>query len=273
MTGFGDRLMQDFNARRARSTGLQKKAIYASAGGHDSALLLENKALGHPDYEDLEVGQSATAPMVAAFIDLKRFTARTFWDDPTVTADLAHTVLGGFTEIVEEFGGYPLGLRGDGLFAGWTPGDNQITAVAALMGCAQALHLIDTELNPRLRREGYQAVHVRAGLDYGDIVFTRTGTPRGSEVNPIGFAANFAAKCEKYATSEGIVAGETLRNLLPNNHLFTEHKYSPKEYQRDYDVKKYKFYDFNWKPFRDDLRGIAANIGRRPAATLGGVTR
>lgn len=37
--------------------------------------------------------------------------------------DLAHAVLTGFIEVVLAFGGYPLGLRGDGLFTGFGPGE------------------------------------------------------------------------------------------------------------------------------------------------------
>ena len=192
---FADRIMRDFRARQSRATGYFEKSMSASANA-GSSLLLESKTLGHPDFEDLDIGEMRTAPMAAVFLDLRRFTARTFWDDPVMTASLAHAVLGGFVEVVQQFGGYPLGLRGDGLFAGFSPGDEQFTAVAALMGCAQALHLVRTEVNPRLQREGIAPVQARAGVDYGDIVFTRTGAVTNSEVNPVGFAANFASKCE-----------------------------------------------------------------------------
>lgn len=266
-TTFADRVMRDFRVREARATGYFDKSMSASAGA-PSPLLLESKALGHPDFENLDIGEMRKAPMVAVFLDLRRFTARTFWDDPMMTASLAHAVLGGFVEVVQEFGGYPLGLRGDGLFAGFSPGDEQLTAAAALMGCAQALHLVRTEVNPRLQEEGIAPVYARAGVDYGDIVFARTGVGAYSEVNPVGFAANFASKCEKHASAWGIVAGEGLRQLLPANHLFTPHEDSPQQYSRDYLRRNYAFYDFNWESFIEDLPGMAAQIGGRPISSI-----
>lgn len=264
---FADRIMRDFRVRQSRAAGYFEKSLSASAS-MGSALLLESKALGHPEFEDLDVGEMRKAPMVAVFLDLRRFTARTFWDDPMMTASLAHAVLGGFVEVVQQFGGHPLGLRGDGLFAGFSPGDEQFTAAVALMSCAQALHLVRTEVNPRLQQEGIAPVHARVGVDYGDIVFTRSGTGTNSEVNPVGFAANFASKCEKHASAWGIVAGQGLRQLLPENSLFTPHKESPQPYSRDHELEYYAFYNFNWEPFIEDLPAMAAEIGGVPTSSV-----
>lgn len=265
-SNFADRVMRDFDARQSRAGGYMEHSSMTAGAG--SPLLLESKALGHPEFDYLEVGQMATAPMVAAFLDLRRFTARTFWDDPLMTANLAHAVLGGFVEVVHEFGGHALGLRGDGLFAGFSPGDEQFTAAAALMACARALHLVQTEVNPRLKNANIEPVQARAGLDYGDIVFVRTGATESSEVNPIGFAANFASKCEKHARAWGIVAGDGLRRLLPENSYFTPHELSPQPYSRDHRREYYHFYDFNWGPFIEDLPGMAAEISGKPTSTI-----
>lgn len=267
MSNFGDRVMRDFRAREAGQFAHLDKSMSASAGA-GGPLLLESKALGHPEYEKLEIGETQKAPMVAVFLDLRRFTARTFWDDPMKTASLAHAVLGGFVEVVQQFGGYGLGLRGDGLFAGFSPGDRQLTAVSALMGCAQALHLVQTEVNPRLEAAGIAPVHARAGVDYGDIVFTRTGTGASSEVNPVGFAANFASKCEKHAPAWGIVAGEGVRKLLPDNHCFRAHNRSPQSYTRGFRTEYYSFYNFEWERFRGDLDGMAEEINGTPTSDI-----
>lgn len=91
---------------------------------------------------------------------------------------------------------YPLGLRGDGFFAGFGPGTHpHIDAVMASGACAFASDAVEREVNPRLVRTRYPSAQVRAGIDHGTITFIRSRTDQHSEVNPLGFAANFAA-CE-----------------------------------------------------------------------------
>ena len=255
---FGSTVRADFERRQSV---VLEKSIRASG-------VLESKALGHPLFEDLEVGARRTAPMVAVFLDLTDFTSRTFWDDAGETVDLAHAVLSGFIQTVSRFGGYPLGLRGDGLFAGFSPGDEQVTAALSLAACAFALDAVENEVNPWLRARGREPVQARAGLDYGPITFVRTGNSQSSEINPSGFAANFAAKCEKKAKSWEIVTGEKLRELVPENYHFHEHEHSPKTYQRDYRRRAYHFYDYRWRKLVPDLPELAASLKGLPASAF-----
>lgn len=261
---FGRTVREDFNNRRSRNDVFEHASLRASAG-----VALESRALGHPDFEELRIGERATAPMVAVFLDLSKFTRRTFWDDQDETVDLAHAVLTGFIEVVTRFGGHPLGLRGDGLFAGFSPGDRAFTATMALSACAFALDAVRNEVNPWLDRRGFERIQARAGLDYGDITFVRTGSRTSSEVNPLGFAANFAAKCEKTADSWEIVVGEGLRNLLPNKvSHFSNHKYSPKRYTRGDEVRRYYFYDYKWEATVAHLSGVAEQLHGYPTSQI-----
>lgn len=255
---FGDTVMRDFAARR---DGRLVSELYASAAS-------ESKGLGHPAFEELEVGERRTAPLAVAFLDLTDFTGRTFWDDEVEVVDLAHAVLAGFTEVVLAYGGYPMGLRGDGLFAGFGPGNPRIDTTMALGACAFALHAVENEVNPRLEAQGIHRVQARAGLDYGRITFVRTGSRGHSEVNPLGFAANFAAKCEKKASSWEIVVGEGLSSQLPYARSFVEHQDSPKCYQRDYERKLYHFYDYRWRQVIPHLDGVTRQLSGRPTSSI-----
>lgn len=218
-TQFGETVMSDFTARRNGYIAFEK-SIRASGA-------LETRALGHPAFADITIGAKHTASLVAVFLDLTDFTGRTFWDDESEVVDLAHAVLTGFIETVTVFGGFPLGLRGDGLFAGFGPGDPKVDTVMALSACAFALDAVEREVNPRLEQAGIARVRARAGLDYGRITFVRSGSDDHSEVNPIGFAANFAAKCEKKAKSWEILIGQGLADELPDATTFVEHEDSP----------------------------------------------
>lgn len=153
---FGDAVMGDYWRRQAGYRSIQASA----------APSLRSKALGHPEFEELEVGGRKLASLAVAFIDLTDFTGRSFWDDEDAVVDLAHAVLSAFVEIVSGFGGFPLGLRGDGLFAGFGPGQPEADAVMALGACAHALNAVEQGLNPRLEAVGIRRVQARAGVDW-----------------------------------------------------------------------------------------------------------
>lgn len=234
---FGDTVLGHFGELRRFSKG----QVFA----HEAMEAQSGTALGHPDFEDLAIGQKRTTSMTALFIDLRDFTGRTFWDPRDEVADLADAVLAGFVETVLRHGGYPLGLRGDGLFAGFGPGDPRVGASCALAASAFALNAVKENVNPRLERMGVARVQARAGLDFGQITFVRTGSVGHSEINPVGFAANFASKCEKKALSWEIVTGENLASLFPDAAQFTKLD-PPKTYTRDHVTKSYHFYDYRW---------------------------
>lgn len=251
---FGDTVLNDFNARRGGY--VFDKSIRASG--------TESKALGHPGFADIAIGTKHTASLVAVFLDLSDFTGRTFWDEQSEVVDLAHAVLTGFIETISVWRGHPLGLRGDGLFAGFGPGDPQVVSVLALSACAFALDAVEREVNPRLENAGIAPVRARAGLDYGPLTFVRSGSVEHSEVNPIGFAANFAAKCEKKADSWEILIGEGLANQLPDAKTFVEHDDSPTRYQRDYQTREYRFYDYRWRRTLQHIPGTLQQINEIP---------
>jgi class 3 adenylate cyclase len=245
---FAKTIVDDYSLR-------QDLRRYVSLSERGAWRALEHKALGHPEFEELEVGQRKTLPLTALFLDLSNFTRRSFWDDQDDVVDLAHAVLSGFIEAVTQFGGHPLGLRGDGLFAGFG-GDPQLASAMALSACALSLDGVESVVNPWLDERGIERVQARAGLDAGPITFVRTGSEVHSEVNPLGFAANFAAKCEKKAHAWEIVVGEGIAQALSTYPYFTKHTDSPKTYERRGEKKYYHFYDFAWRRALPHLAGV-----------------
>lgn len=249
---FAETVRSDYwNRRYARET------LGLSASGQGVlAHRAETKQLGHPTALELPLGDRFTETMTVGFLDLTDFTRRTFWDGQDEVVDLAHAVLSGFIEVVDSHGGYPLGLRGDGLFFGFG-GNPGFASAMALTACTIAIDAIQSEVNPWLKDRGLEHIQARAGLDAGDITFVRTGNLDHSEINPLGFAANFAAKCEKKALSWQIVVGEGLVNTLRDQSDFTQHPDSPKTYDRYGERKYYRFYDFSWKRTLRNSDGVA----------------
>lgn len=237
---FGEGVLHRFSTLQHGSTDVQlRESVLASVA--------EIKT-GHPMAADLHVGQRRSLAMASIFLDLSQFTSRTFWDDAENVAVLAHAVLSGFTDVVQKLGGHVLGLRGDGMFAGFGPTDDPRAAVsAAAMACAAALDAVQTVLNPRLEAKSIQPVIARAGADYGNAVFIKSGTQEVNEVNVIGFASNFAAKCEKAAAAWETVVGEGFADHIGSSDWLQAHRDSPKRYTRNRQTKSYYFYNYSWR--------------------------
>ncbi|WP_157508749.1 hypothetical protein [Luteipulveratus halotolerans] len=138
----------------------------------------------------------------------------------------------------------------------------------ALSACAFALDGVENEVNRRLVDRGMARVQARAGLDYGQTTFVRSGGGEGSEINPLGFAANFAAKCEKKAKSWEIIVGEGLRDLLPAYDYLQKHPDSPKQYERDGQRKSYHFYEYHWRRTLPLIPGVLAQLNGTPTSRI-----
>lgn len=262
---YADAVMSTFRGLSGYDLARESKSLYASAADRLA------QPMGHPEFADLAVGQSGHCDAVAMFVDLHDFTGRTFWDSPRETVNLSRAVLTQVVEVVGEFGGHVLGLRGDGVFVCFGgPGaqDDGVQAMLALSAGAFALDATQNALNELLVMQGVRPVQMRVGADFGRLDFVRTGTDDASEVNVIGFAANFAAKCEKYAKSWEMVVGEGLAKLLSNQNLFTPHQKSPKRYQRDYQIRDYAFFDTAWRTWLPHLAGVREVLGGTPSSLV-----
>ncbi|TCL88768.1 adenylate/guanylate cyclase family protein [Curtobacterium sp. PhB142] len=245
-----------------------RKTLRASA----SESFAENEAQTSlpPSLQHLRLGEQASHDVASVFIDLREFTARSFWDEPAEVANLADAVLSGVAMIVEEMGGWVVGLRGDGLYAmfGIDPFiSEQIAVLTAATACARALSEVRENLNPWLELRGIERVRVRAGADFGTVAFIRSGTVHASEVNPVGFSANFASKCEKYALAWEVVVGDRFARSLGD--AVEHHAESPKYYTRHGETKYYHFHDFAWRRlvpalpgFAEDIRAVLSDAGR-----------
>jgi class 3 adenylate cyclase len=225
--------------------------------------------MGHPAFQDLAIGGTGHCDAAVAFMDLTDFTSRSFWETPEDMVRLARSVLTQIIEVVADFGGHVLGLRGDGVFCAFGGPDSQdpaLDATLALGACAFALDATQSALNGLLEIQGLRRVQLRAGADYGRLDFVRTGTREGSEVNVISFAANFASKCEKYANSWELVVGKGLANHVPNRALLTAHDKSPKPYERNGERRTYPFYQVHWHALLSDLPGIREELAGSPSS-------
>ncbi len=227
--------------------------------------------MGHPEFHPLPVGDHGHLDAAAVFLDLDQFTARTFWEPAESVTRLALAVLTQVGEVVREFGGHVLGLRGDGLFAcfGDTGSDPQVNVAMALAASAFALDATQNSLNALLEQSGLDPVRLRAGADHGRLDFVRVGDGQASEVNVVGFAANFAAKCEKAANSWELVVGQGLVEHIDHATGMTPHPDSPKTYTRQGQRRTYRYYHCNWRPLVKPGLTAAQQLAGRPLYAVG----
>lgn len=235
---FATRVLETYRSRSEPMT-FAAKASEAAASGV--------VPFGHPLFETLAVGAQRRLPMTSVYLDLSAFTARTFWEDLGDVTDLALAVLTQVALTVQSYGGHVLGLRGDGLYAGWgsVGSDPEIDTALALGGSAFALDATRGALNNLLEASGIAPVRMKVGVDHGEVMFVRVGGRMQSEVNVVGFSANFAAKCEKVAHSWDIVVGEGASKWVTPE-LVSLHPDSPKTYTRGVERRTYSFSTFHW---------------------------
>lgn len=222
--------------------------------------------VGHPEFAGIDVGETAVAELAVAFIDMRAMTARSFWEPIEEVTWLTVAVLGQVAEIVIESGGHVLGLRGDGLMAGWggRGSDPDTDVYLSLAAAANCLDGVQGALNNLLAMRGQEPVQICAGADWGEVCFSRSGTVEASEVNVVGHPANFAAKCEKKAKSWEVVIGEGAADRIDNKALLSPHPDSPKTYTRHGNQRTYRFYQFAWTQILHDAVSAIAQVGGNP---------
>ncbi|MEU1171925.1 adenylate/guanylate cyclase domain-containing protein [Streptomyces microflavus] len=240
------------------ASGLLEKSARSDAFAHAASM----PSTGHPHFMHLGLGESGHCYGVSVFIDLVAFTSRTFWEEPEKVLRLNTAVMSQVAEVVQSCGGYILGLRGDGVFACFgdrNVRDPKVSAAFSMAACAFALDAVRNALNQLLEQSGMRPVQIRAGADYGRLDFVRIGSHEASEVNVVGFSANFAAKCEKFAHSWEVVIGEGLADLLPGDH-YDRHKDSPKTYQQSYLTRHYHYHQVKWATYLQHLGGLREGL-------------
>jgi adenylate cyclase len=230
---------------------------------------VEAPPVGHPAFTSLRVGETATCELAIAFLDMRAMTARSFWEPLQEVTTVSLALLGQVAEVVQESGGHVLGLRGDGLMAGWgnPHSDGDIDVIMSLAACAFSLDAVQNALNGLLELDGIAPVQLCAGADHGEVCFARTGTIDASEVNIVGHPANFAAKCEKVALSWEVVVGEGAAAAIEPQ-LLTEHEQSPKEYVHAGRRRAYCFYQFAWRQILGEAASAIAQVGGRPTSSI-----
>lgn len=193
--------------------------------------------VGHPDYADIQIGETQTGQLVVFFIDIRGFTKLSIVKDNSELVRILSAVTEATILSVQQYGGYVGEFTGDGLMAYF--GGQHTNEEDAWCGIYTACLLMDDIKNvvrDYLMEQGDEAVRVGMALEYGDVLWTRVGTPQYSEIKPISEVAFIAGKSSSHAKSWECVLGRNIAEWVSD-----EYKDRFDTYEFDFAKKHYKY--------------------------------
>ncbi|MBC8462673.1 MAG: adenylate/guanylate cyclase domain-containing protein [Deltaproteobacteria bacterium] len=193
--------------------------------------------VGHPDYADIQIGETQTGQLVVFFIDIRGFTKLSIVKDNSELVRILGAVTGATILFVRQYSGYVGEFTGDGLMAYF--GGRHTNEEDAWCGIFTACLLMDGIKNVvcnYLMEQGDEAVRVGMAIEYGDVLWTRIGTPQHSEIKPVSEVAFIAGKSSSHAKSWQCVLGCNIAEWVSD-----EYKDRFDTYEFDFAKKHYKY--------------------------------
>jgi class 3 adenylate cyclase len=247
---------------RARGKEVVAKSLQASEGrALDVAISV---ALGHPDFEHLQVGQTAKGRGVVFFLDIRGFTKLSFVLPNEELLVILQALTMASVASVLQFGGHVIEFTGDGVMAVF--GDSrtvaELAAFSALHTTAFLMKGIRDEVNPRLVQNGTQPVRTGVGMEFGEILWSRIGILGNTQVKPISEATFLAGKLSssKFTAAWESKVGAELANWIPGDFKAAAKKY---EFTMDKRAYERELFVFKWEEFGLVYQSQAAALKKR----------
>lgn len=225
----------------------------------DAAALREStsatKALGHPEYEFLQIGQAVDGKCLVFFLDIRGFTKLCFVYSNEELLRILQSLVEASVKSIAQFGGYTVEFTGDGVMAVF--GNSQLSpedaSFAGLHCTAFLMKGIRDVVNPRLKAAGTEPIRIAVGMEFGDVLWSRIGVLSTSQVKPISEVTFLAGKLStgKYTASWEAKVGENLAAWIPD-----EFKEKVKRYEFILDNRTYShdLYLFKWEKFGEEFQ-------------------
>jgi len=179
-----------------------------------------------PRFRTFTLGSGATAWGAILFVDLRESTKRALKIGPKKTYLTMHALLPALAFAVEQYGGYVVGFRGDGLFAifglnesGYNENPfDQGKVIAQACSCGQwMIEAVAKVVNPALEERSCAGnLHIGIGVDSGTVVVTKIGFLYADEVTAYGDSVNAAAKISN-ASNNNVIVSEEVDRLFPTS--------------------------------------------------------
>lgn len=160
-----------------------------------------------PKFSVLKHGTGQLAWAVVLSVDLRNSSSRAIRHGAENTYLTMHTYLPTMEYLIGRSNGKVIGLRGDGLFAGFgitevEEGRETFTTEIASKAASDSVRCgrgmveaIEDVINPILEADGIPAgLQIGAGIDSGEVIITRIGLDTANEVTAYGPCVNEACK-------------------------------------------------------------------------------
>ena len=198
----------------------------------------------HPDFKHLEETNLIEEHYaVSMFVDIKNSTAIYLKTKDLVwTKTFKNTVLRIVTIFMQVFDGHIHRLQGDAVFGyfTWKDKDEEDAIIDSLNAASFLLHYIENGLNVQLEKLGYDPLKLRIGIDFGykeDVIWSEYGLKPATEVTTTSLHTDLAAKLQNKASSNTIMIGDNVKDVLD----LPEEFIGVKTYQRNYETKEDRY--------------------------------
>lgn len=211
---------------------------------------LDRSLGGHPDFNHLSDEITMDSSIVTMFADLRNFTRYGLFLDKKLIRTLKQSVISSFIHIVHAYDGHVHNIPGDGLmvyFGGLDKPDDE-SAFNAYMAGSSLIYALENYINPILQNSyGFEdKLHMRVGVEFGEVVWGQFGLGNVSEVKATGFSVDFASKIQHLAETDEMRVGEKIYQLSPfAQESFSDTKVYTKQMRGQ--QKNVRHYRFNWR--------------------------
>jgi class 3 adenylate cyclase len=210
---------------------VEKYSLNESLAGHGGHIRAGAPSITDlPTFKVLRHSKGLSAWAVVLAVDLRRSTFLAMKCGAERMFVLMHTYIPTMAYLVEEAGGKTIGLRGDGLFAGFgitelTGSGNEVTqqvAADALCNSVSSgkamIECVQELITPLMKEEGIdETLRIGIGIEVGDVVITRIGLESASEVTAYGPAVNRACKLLANKGQNEIYMSNTAYDMFPSS--------------------------------------------------------
>lgn len=208
----------------------QYQAVEKSAGSTRMSASARGSITDLPEYKVLEHSTGRAAWAVVLAVDLRQSSWRAIHHGAENTFLTMHTYLPTMARLVKDAEGQVIGMRGDGLFAGFgvttLTGSNSEVAPAVGSKAAQSgvrcgkamIEAIEDIINPLLKSEGMpDGLQIGVGVDVGNVVITRIGLETANEVTAYGPPINRVCKSLTSNLLNCIRVADKVKDLFPSS--------------------------------------------------------
>jgi class 3 adenylate cyclase len=175
----------------------------------------------HPDFKHLKKTDNTEHHyIVSVFIDIQGSTNLFKEYELEDIYRITNTVQSAAIHTCIAVGGHVQRLQGDGVFAyfGGKLIEKKRAVEMAVTACSMFTYFVKNDLKNIFLEDGIEDINTRIGIDFGDndkVLWANFGLMDVSELTTLSLHTSLASKMQSYATPNGIVVGQNIKDKLP----------------------------------------------------------